>query len=112
MYVILGVGGTASQAHIDAIRSCRDVFDELRLTGGAAGGFLRPRSAQEQHQRHAGETQERDQHEAILIGCDSCLLVEMALHQHQYLRFLWLPERPGLPHQFAHRGKNLAPAQG
>lgn len=42
----------------------------------------RARLPQEQEQWHTGETQERDQHEAILIGCDSGLLFEMALHQH------------------------------
>jgi hypothetical protein len=38
MYVILGAGCTASQAHIDATRSCRAVLNEPRLTCGVAGG--------------------------------------------------------------------------
>ena len=71
----------------------------------------RPRLAQEQHQRHTGETQERHQHEAILIGRDGCLLFEMLLYQHLYLCFPQLPKRAGLLHQLAHRGKNFPPAQ-
>jgi hypothetical protein len=41
----------------------------------------------EQQQWHTGEAQECDQHEAILIGRNGCLLFEMLLHEHLYLRF-------------------------
>src|SRR5215510_12799175 len=69
------------------------------------------RLPQEQHYGHTGETQERNQHEAILIGRDGGLLFQMVLHQHLYLRFPQLPERTGLVHQLAHRGENFSPAQ-
>src|SRR5712691_5162473 len=47
----------------------------------------RTRPAHQQQQWHTGETQECDQHKAILIGCDGGLLFEMALHQQLYLLF-------------------------
>ena len=50
---------------------------------------------------------ECDQHEAILIGCDGCLLFEMLLHQHLYLLFPQLPECASLSHQGAYREKNF-----
>ena len=66
---------------------------------------------QEQHYGHTGETQERYQHKAILIGRHGCLLFEMVLHQHLYLCFPQLPERAGLLHQLAYREENFPPAQ-
>src|SRR5215471_9043172 len=71
----------------------------------------RPWLAQEQHYGHTGETQERNQHEAILIGRNGGLLFQMLLHQHLDLCFPQLPDRTGLVHQLAHRGENFSPAQ-
>jgi hypothetical protein len=93
--------GICSRGHVvlTSARSAHVAWMEPRW--GTGHNRSRTWPPQTQHQWHTGETQERDQHEAILIGGDGGLLFEMALHQQQCLRFLGLPDRPSLPHQLA-----------